>query len=141
MVRLDSTRVLVAALVVAACSSARPVVYPNEHLQVVGQRQAKEDVDACIARAEDYVEGVGAGDVAKDTAVGSGVGAAVGAAAGAAGGAAFGNAGGGAAAGAAGGAVAALLRSAYKSTQLTPAQQGFVNRCLAEQGYEVIGWQ
>lgn len=138
---LDSTRLLVAAVALAACSSARPVVYPNEHLQVVGQRQAKEDIDACIARAKDYVEGVGTGDVARDTAVGSGVGAAVGAAAGAAGGAAFGNAGGGAAAGAAGGAVAALLRSAYKSTELTPAQQGFVNRCLAEQGYEVIGWQ
>lgn len=123
------------------CSSARPVVYPNEHLQVVGQRQAKQDIEDCIAKAEDYVEGVNAGQVAKETAVGSGVGAAVGAAAGAAGGAAFGNAGGGAAAGAAGGAVAALLRSAYKSTQLTPAQQGFVNRCLADEGYEVIGWQ
>ena len=123
------------------CSSARPVFYPNEHLQVVGEPQAKRDIDACIAKAKDYVEGVGAGQVAKETAVGSGVGAAVGAAAGAAGGASFGNAGGGAAAGAAGGAVAALLRSAYRSTQLTPVQQGFVNRCLAEQGYEVIGWQ
>lgn len=125
-----------------SCSAApRPVVYPNEHLQVVGQRQAKQDVDDCIAKAENYVEGVGAGEVARDTAVGGGVGAAVGAAAGAAGGAAFGNAGGGAAAGAAGGAVAALLRSAYRSTKLTPAQQGFVNRCLADEGYEVIGWQ
>jgi len=37
--------------------------------------------------------------------------------------------------------VAALLRGAYRRTQLTPAQKGFVNRCLAEEGYEVIGWQ
>lgn len=129
------------AALAIGCSAARPIVYPNEHLQVVGEKQAKQDIDDCVARAENYVEGVGAGEVAKETAVGGGVGAAVGAAAGAAGGAAFGNAGGGAAAGAAGGAVAALLRGAYRSTQLTPAQQGFVNRCLSEQGYEVIGWQ
>ena len=67
---LDSTRLLVAAVALAACSSARPVVYPNEHLQVVGQRQAKEDIDACIARAKDYVESVGAGDVARGRRVG-----------------------------------------------------------------------
>ncbi len=135
------TFAVLALLTTLGCSVPRPVVYPNEHLQVVGQRAAQKDIDACIEKAENYVEGGGAGQVAKETAIGGGVGAAVGAAAGAAGGAAFGNAGGGAAAGAAGGAVAALLRSAYRSRQLTPAQQGFVNRCLTEEGYEVIGWQ
>ena len=139
--RLSRAAALAAAVGVFGCAPARPVVYPNPHLEVVGQRTAQQDIDACIERAREYVEGGGAGQVAKDTAIGSGFGAAVGAVAGAAGGAAFGNAGGGAAAGAAGGAVAALLRSAAKSRQLTPTQQGFVNRCLAEQGYEVIGWE
>ena len=134
------TLALVAAGLVA-CSAARPVVYPNPHLEVVGEHRAQQDIDACIARAESYVEGVGAEQIATETAIGGGLGAAVGAAAGAAGGSAYGGAGGGAAAGAAGGAVAALLRAAFKSTQLTPAQRGFVNRCLAEQGYEVVGWQ
>ncbi len=141
MRNLVKTLAVGGTLLTLGCSSARPVVYPNEHFQVVGERTAKDDIDACIERAKDYVEGVGAGDVAKETAVGGAAGAAVGAAAGAAGGAAFGNAGGGAAAGAAGGAVTALLRGAYRSGQITPAQQGFVNRCLAEKGYEVIGWQ
>ncbi|MDG2303217.1 MAG: hypothetical protein P8R42_00960 [Candidatus Binatia bacterium] len=135
------TLAVLATLTAFGCSVPRPVVYPNEHLQVVGQKTAKRDIDVCIKKAEGYVEGVTAGQVAKETAIGGGAGAAIGAAAGAAGGAAFGNAGGGAAAGAAGGAVTALLRSAFKSTQLTPAQQGFVNRCLTDEGYQVIGWQ
>ena len=138
---MRSVTLILVAIGLVACSAARPVVYPNQHLEVVGQQRARQDIDACITEARNYVEGVGADQIAKETAIGGGLGAAVGAAAGAAGGSAFGGAGGGAAAGAAGGAVAALLRAAFKSTQLTPAQQGFVNRCLTKRGYEVIGWQ
>lgn len=125
----------------AGCAVRRPVLYPNERLASVGPAAAERDVDLCVERARAYTPGAGAADVAAGTATGAAVGAAVGAAAGAAGGRAYGGAGGGAAAGAAGGAVAALLRALFRSGELTPAQRGYVNQCLADLGYRVIGWQ
>jgi hypothetical protein len=124
-----------------ACSTARPVLYPNAHLQSVGQTVAERDIEECRARAE--AAGASPRDRgARDVAVGTGVGAGAGAASGAVGGAIAGGAGIGAAIGAASGAVFGFITSLFgRRSGPNPAYTGFVDRCLREKGYEPIGWQ
>jgi hypothetical protein len=136
--------VLVALLLLTACSSARPVLYPNAHLKSVGKEKADQDIEDCkqLAESAGAEEGAGTGGrVATGTAVGAGVGAA----SGAVGGAVVGAAGSGSAIGAASGAVWGLLTSlfyaAFGPSQPSQAYANFVNRCLQEKGYEVTGWQ
>jgi hypothetical protein len=132
------------SLLLAACSTAHPILYPNAHLQSVGKEVAEQDIEACreSAEAAGAEQGSGkAGRVATGTAVGAGVGAA----SGAVGGAISGAAGRGSLIGAASGAVWGLLTSLFYSF-VSPSQPGqaytnFVNRCLEERGYEVTGWQ
>ncbi len=128
---------LTALIIVAGCGTKRPVLYPNEHLQKVGQAQAQIDIDDCCRRADAYIKSEPGKDIAKDAAKTGTVGAATGAAVGAV----YGKAGRGAAAGAAGGAVAATTSGIFRSKEPSPVYQNFVNRCLREKGYEPIGWQ
>jgi len=44
-------------------------------------------------------------------------------------------------AGAAAGAAAGTVRGGMQATETSPIFKNFVNRCLRERGYEVIGWQ
>ena len=131
------------SLLLAACSTAHPVLYPNAHMQSVGKEIAAQDIEACrqLAEAAGAEEGSGkAGRVATGTAVGAGVGAA----SGAVGGAISGAAGRGSMIGAASGAVWGLLIGLFRasgSSQPNQAYTNFVNRCLQEKGYEVTGWQ
>jgi hypothetical protein len=136
-----SLPVVLVLLWMTACSTVRPVLYPNAHLQSVGQAVADRDITECEQKAEaagvDRREG-GVGDVA----AGTGVGAGVGAAGGAVGGAISGGAGIGAAIGAASGAVVGFLSSLFGRRQGPSATYtNFVDRCLREKGYEPIGWQ
>jgi hypothetical protein len=125
-----------------ACSSAKPVLYPNTHLQSVGKETAEQDITDCRQMAES----AGAepqtgktGRVAKTTAVGAGAGAA----SGAVGGAISGAPGLGSLIGAVSGAMWGLLMGLFTSSSSQPSQAytNFVNRCLEEKGYEVTGWQ
>ena len=131
------------SLLLAACSTAHPVLYPNAHMQSVGKEIAAQDIEACrqLAEAAGAEEGSGkAGRVATGTAVGAGVGAA----SGAVGGAIFGAVGRGSMIGAASGAVWGFLMGLFRasgSSQPNQAYTNFVNRCLQEKGYEVTGWQ
>jgi hypothetical protein len=131
------------SLLLAACSTAHPVLYPNAHMQSVGKEIAAQDIEACqqLAEAAGAEEGSGkAGRVATGTAVGAGVGAA----SGAVGGAIFGAVGRGSMIGAASGAVWGFLMGLFRasgSSQPNQAYSNFVNRCLQEKGYEVTGWQ
>ena len=132
------------ALLLTACSTAQPILYPNAHMQSVGKEVAENDIEACRQSAESAgaEESTGkAGRVATGTAVGAGVGAA----AGAVGGAISGSVGSGSIIGAATGAVWGLLTGIYYavagSSQPNQAYTNFVNRCLQEKGYEVTGWQ
>jgi hypothetical protein len=133
------------SLATASCSaSKRPVLYPNEHFQQVGDAVAARDIEECMRLAEQYTSAGGQGSqVAKEAAKDTAVGAATGAAVGAAGGAVYGNAGRGAAAGAAGGATAGLLSRLFRggSSSPDPVFVNFVDRCLRERGYEPIGWK
>jgi outer membrane lipoprotein SlyB len=121
-----------------ACAAKRPVLYPNAQLQAVGTAAAQQDIDDCLqkAAAAGYTSGSG-GNVAGATAVGAATGAVVGAAVGAV----AGRAGTGAAMGAAGGGTGGLIRGIFGSRNLDPVQRRFVDQCLKDKGYEVIGWQ
>ena len=132
--------VLAAATVLVGCSTRRPVLYPNEALQTSGPDGADRAINECMQLADGYVKaGSGqAGKTARDAAIGGGTGAA----AGAVGGAIWGNAGQGAAAGAAAGVTAGVINSLFNGSGGPSATyQNFVNTCLAERGYRVIGWE
>ena len=114
-----------------------PVLYPNAHLNKVGRDQADRDVDDCRQRADTYVKSDAAKTVAKDTAIGGAGGAVVGGAIGAVRGSFGSDLGVGAAAGAAAGLVTGVI----KASEPSAVYKIFVNRCLGEKGYEVIGWE
>ena len=131
---------LALATLTLACASPRPVLYPNATYERVGAEAARTDVDACVARAKENVPSNQAQEIAADTAGNAGAGAAAGAVAGAIGG---GGAGIGAAIGAASAATFGFVRSLFSFGRSGPdeVQRRFAERCLAERGYEVIGWR
>ncbi|MBI4400859.1 MAG: hypothetical protein HY581_04420 [Nitrospirae bacterium] len=132
--------VLVLTLSTVACSGPRPILYPNAHLQAVGEDAAERDIAECRKMAEAAgatpEKGKGA-KVAGSTTAGAGIGAA----SGAVGGAVIGVPGTGSAIGAAGGATAGLLRGLFSSPKPSQTYMRFVDRCLAERGYEPVGWE
>ena len=133
------------ALVVAGCAASRPVLYPNEQLNKVGDAAAQRDVDDCMQRASQYVKSGGhEAQTAKEVGGRAAVGGGIGAATGAVGGAIAGNPGEGAAIGAASGATAGVLSGlfdSWHSQEVDPVYANFVDRCLRERGYEPIGWK
>ncbi len=125
--------------VFSSCASKQPAFYPNDHLKRVGQAQALADIDECVQFANDYgVKNKQAEKVAKETARDGAAGAAAGAVISAVTG---GNVGQSAAAGAAGGGVIGLIRGMFDSGEPTPVFRQYVDKCLRDKGYEVIGWQ
>ena len=131
--------ILLAGVILTGCGPKRPVFYPNAHLDEVGMQVAQADIDDCIMKAEAAGAnaadaGTAAGNVAKSGAIG--------AAAGAVFGAIMGNSVGRAAA-ATGGAAAAgsAVNEGFKSGDPATIHKNFVNRCLREKGYDVIGWK
>ena len=125
-----------ALLLLTACAT-RPIVYPNQKLRESGQVAVSADTDAGLAEAHEYLESGRVPEVAKRTGEGAVVGGAVGAAVGAV----SGNVGRGAAAGAAGGAAGSLAHGLFHWRDPDPVEQRYVERCLAERGYDVIGWR
>ncbi|MEK7230701.1 MAG: hypothetical protein AAB115_01640 [Pseudomonadota bacterium] len=128
---------IVAGMIAGCATTQRPVLYPNAHLKRVGDATAQRDIDDCLRMAES--SGVAKSDnkVLKR----GGEGAAVGAAAAGVGTLIRGGSvGEGAAAGAAVGGVAGAVHGAFRS-DLNPTYKNFVQRCLRERGYDVIGWQ
>jgi hypothetical protein len=139
-IRVTPALLMVVTLALGCSHSQSPVLYPNAKLETAGKAQADADISHCRQRADEYVSSgaATAKEVGKDTAVGGAGGAAVGAVAGAVAG---GGAGRGAAIGAATGATAGAVHGAVKSSGPSPIYKNFVDRCLREKGYEVIGWQ
>lgn len=146
MSKLIPLALALALLASAACSTQRPVLYPNEQLKRVGSSAAQRDIDDCLRLAEEYVASNGRGASAlQGAASGAATSATIGAAAGAAGGAIVGRAGTAAAVGAAGGGAAGATRGLITGLSgkqnPSPIYKNFVNRCLRERGYDPIGWQ
>jgi hypothetical protein len=128
--------VLLGVLALAACAT-RPIVYPNQKLRESGQVAVQADTEACIAEAKEYLESGRLPELAKQTGEGAVVGGAVGAAVGAV----TSSVGRGAAAGAAGGAAGSVARGLWHWNDPDPAERGYVEHCLRERGYDVIGWR
>lgn len=140
MRRSVASVICVLAVSLSACAGPKPILYPNAHLQTVGQDTAKQDIAECreMAEAAGAKPGEGkAGQVAGSTAVGAGMGAA----GGAVGGAIYGAAGHGSAIGAASGATIGLLRGLFSRPRPGQGYINFVDRCLKERGYEPVGWE
>jgi hypothetical protein len=132
---------IVPLLLLGACSTPKPILYPNDHLRTVGEAAAEEDIQECEQLAEEAGAGPEGGktaQVAKSTVAGG----AVGAASGAVGGAVVGRPGRGAKIGAAAGATGGLLRGLFRSKS-NPSQtyKNWVNQCLKDKGYQPMGWQ
>ncbi|ABE42129.1 glycine zipper family protein [Polaromonas sp. JS666] len=122
--------------------SARPVLYPNATLNRVGEVQGRAEADACMARAvsagltpEQKSNEVGrrAGEGAATVGVASAVGALI-----------TGRGTDGVlragAAGAAVGGSAGAVSGAFHSDRPNTTYRSFVQRCLSEKGFDVIGW-
>ncbi len=137
---LLSIFLLLPVLLLTACASGpkRPVFYPNAHSRSVDRAQMDRDIDACMARAQEAgVSRHQENQVAKKAATGALIGGVTTGAWGIVRGDAGERALAGALAGAAGGGVA----GAMASNKLSPTFKRFVERCLKEQGYDVIGWE
>jgi len=122
------------------CSTAakRPVFYPNNHIKQVGQAQARRDTNACMALADKYeVSRTKDGEVATRSVEG----ALLGGVSAGAWGIVRGDAAERAAAGALAGGSAAAVKGGIESTRISPTFQRFVQRCLREKGYDLIGWE
>lgn len=131
--------VVLAAAVLAACATARPVLYPNAKFKQAGEAAAQRDVDECTALGERAGASSGSGSGA---ARGGMQGAAMGGAAAAVGSLIRGgNVIEGAAAGAAVGGAAGAAGGAFQGGEGSSAMRNFVARCLSERGYEVMGWK
>jgi len=130
--------VVVMAVFLSACAKKRPVLYPNTTYKAAGETVARIDIDDCFQLAADHGHATDSGKkVAGSTAKGAVVGAAVGGAVGAV----TGRPGRGLAAGAAGGGAGGLARGALKSGDPEEIERRFVEQCLRDKGYQVIGWK
>jgi hypothetical protein len=122
--------------------SARPVLYPNATLTRVGKAHGRAEAKACMARASQA--GLTPGEKNNAVARGAGVGAATGAVASAVGALITGRGGEGAiragAAGAAVGGSAGAVQGAFHNDRPSATYRNFVQRCLGDRGFEVIGW-
>jgi outer membrane lipoprotein SlyB len=127
---------VVAIFFLAGCTT-HPVLYPNAHVQRVGEAQAQRDIGECEALADHYVKSDAGQQAAKETAIGAIGGAVIGGA----GGAVTGDFGRGVGVGAAAGAAAGLVHGIIRASEPSPLFKSFVNRCLQERGYSPIGWQ
>jgi outer membrane lipoprotein SlyB len=126
----------VAAALASACASPRPKFYPNDYYKTTGEDQAKKDTDECLAKAKAYIKEHPVQQAAKKTGIGAVTGALIGAAVGLILGDFKGAIESGAAAGGIGGAASGAV-DANKPGSLVRA---YTDRCLAEKGYAVLGW-
>ena len=129
---------LTIAVLTVACAKKRPVLYPNLTYTSAGSATVMADIDECVQLAADHGHATDAG---KNVAVSTGKGAATGAVVGGAVGAVTGRPGRGAAAGAAGGGAGGMMRGIWKSGDPDEIERRFVEQCLRDKGYQVIGWK
>lgn len=125
-------KLLFLLLLMVSCAS-RPKLYPNQKLKSVGKEASQKDIDQCIADADNYLESSKGKQVAK----GAGAGAVIGAAMGGVAGLFTGNLGSGLVRGGAIGAAGGGAAGALSPDQI---KHRYVNQCLADKGYQVIGW-
>jgi hypothetical protein len=136
------TLLAASALVLSGCATpvAKPAFYPNAHYQQVGPAQAQADAQMCAELAkQSEIGAVNKVDAGRSAATGAAVGGAVGVVGSvlsgrkpdlrdiATGAAAL-------------GAGAAAGTAAGQAVGGSNLYRNFVQQCLAERGYHVIGW-
>jgi outer membrane lipoprotein SlyB len=136
------------ALVLAACAStgpdsasAIPVLYPNATLTDVGDEQAQVEVAACRSRA--VAAGLGPTQKNNEVSRRAGEGAATGGVASAVGAFVTGRSNDalrGAAAGGLIGGAAGAVSGSFNNDKPSSVYRTFVQRCLTDKGFDVIGW-
>ncbi len=121
--------------------SAKPVLYPNATLNRVGEAQGRAEADGCMSRAaqagltpDQKTNEVGrrAGEGAATAGVASAVGALI-----------TGRGSDVLRAGATGAAIggsAGAVSGAFHNDKMNPVYRQYVQRCLQEKGFDVIGW-
>ncbi len=128
----------VAVLLATGCATnQKPVLYPNAHLKNVGDATAQRDIGECIQLAENSGVSKSNNQVVKSGAQGAAVGGAAAAVGTLIRGGSVAE---GAAAGAAVGGTAGAVHGAFRNDS-NPTYRNFVQRCLHDRGYDVIGWQ
>lgn len=121
----------------AGCSSKQPIVYPNAHLERVGHGQYEADLQSCVAKADEYASAPSqSGQIAERATKGAVIGAASGAAAGAV----LGRSGTRAGARAAGRGTSGLVSGLFGADGPHPVVRRFIERCMRDKGYDIIGW-
>jgi outer membrane lipoprotein SlyB len=127
-----------ALLVAAGCATTqKPVLYPNAHLKNVGDATAQRDIGECMQLAENSGVAKSGNQVVKRGAEGAAVGGAAAAVGTLIRGGSVAE---GAAVGAAVGGTAGAVHGAFRN-DTSPTYRNFVQRCLRDRGYDVIGWQ
>ena len=127
-----SSLALALLFLVAACASS-PQLYPNSHYKQVGKDVAEQDIKSCEDDSEKFLKSA----KGKQMLEGAGTGAVVGAATGGVLGIFTRNILGGALIGAAVGTAAGAASGAMKPDQV---KRKYVDKCLHDKGYEVLGW-
>lgn len=137
---LSQLLVACGCLLLTACGPKQPVFYPNDHFRQAGQDQARMDMSLCMEAARQQGIDTGAGRAIGNRAV---KGAAVGGATSAVVSAVMGSSHvlRSAGAGAAGGATAGVISGLFDAGDPDTVFKRYVERCLREKGYDVIGWQ
>ncbi len=123
--------IILVALLIISCSST-PVLYPNNHYKEVGKAQADNDIKQCENEADEYLKSPEAKKILKGAATGSILGAIWGVVWGIFTGNWI-----GVGIGAVGGAASGAAVGAISPDQL---KQNYIDQCLANEGYRVIGW-
>ena len=123
-------------------ASARPVLYPNATLNRVGDAQGRMEVNACLSRAQ--ASGLSPTQSTNEVGRRAGEGAATAGVASVVGALITGRGSEGVlragAAGAAIGGSAGAVSGAFHNDRPNGVYRSFVQRCLGEKGFDVIGW-
>jgi membrane associated rhomboid family serine protease len=128
---------LIAALCVAGCAQPKPVLYPTPFYKERSPDTIKADIADCETQAKAFVKTNKSKIVAKRTWMGAVFGAIIGVVWGAF----TGNFGRAIAEGAAVGAAAGLVHGAYDSNTPDGVYMRFTDYCLAQKGYQPLGWK
>lgn len=122
-----------------ALAAPTPDLYPNQYLKKVGPERARHEINDCQIAANDYISQTGSQTTGAQKAV---KGAARGAALGALGATIMNQkAGRGAGAGAAIGGIKAVSDNRKEQSQGSPEYRKYVEACLSDRGYTVVGWR
>jgi outer membrane lipoprotein SlyB len=139
---------IVTTLLLAACAStgpdspsAIPVLYPNDKLTSTGEEQAQVEVAACRSRA--VAAGLGPSQKSSEVSRRAGEGGATAGVAAAVGAFITGRSNDalrGAATGGVIGGAAGAVSGSFNNDKPNSVYRTFVQRCLTDKGFDVIGW-